>query len=60
MDTVRDVPYIEQVHVRTTNVPGTSLISITIHHIMNDTDRDKLTRAVELLVPSIVRIAAEL
>lgn len=60
MDRVTDLPYIEQVHVTVHNVPGTALISLTLHHIMKDADRDRVLRTIELLLPSVVRLAVEL
>lgn len=60
MDKVTDLPYIEQVRVSVVNVPGTAQLTLVIHHIMKDADRDRVLRAIELLMPSIVRLAVEL
>lgn len=60
MDRVTDLPYIEQVTIRHNNVEGLSAIVINIHHILSDEDRDRIVHAIELLAPSIVRLAATL
>lgn len=60
VDKVKDLPYIEQVEVRRTVVPGTLLLTLTVHHIMPDEELNRVARALELILPATVRLAVEL